>query len=246
MAGIEWRERILRTGPGRRLRSVRRVFEPAHITRDREDMAHLRALMAHVLRADSHCVDVGAHAGVVLADIVRLAPDGRHHAFEPLPEMAAALEARFPQVAVHQLALSDARGEHEFVHMVDDPGWSGFVERPTPGGQTARRLSVPTAPLDEVVGPDARVDFLKIDVEGAELEVLRGARETIARNRPTVVFEHGLGSADFYGTTPGSVFALLADAGLRVFTLAGDGPLSAGAFATVFAQRAAVNFVAHG
>jgi len=239
------RERVLRTEAGRRLRSVRRAFEPAHITRDREDMGHLRSLMAHVLRPDHTCVDVGAHAGAVLEDVVRLAPEGRHHAFEPLPDMAAALAARFPQVEVHALALSDVTTTREFVHMVDDPGWSGFVERPTPGGQTARRISVPTAPLDDVLPAGTTVDFLKIDVEGAELEVLRGARATIERSRPVIVLEHGLGSADFYGTGPDSVHALLAGAGLRVFTLAGDGPLDAAAFARTFDAGTAVNFVAH-
>ncbi len=239
------RERLLTTGPGRRLRKVRRAFEPAHITRDREDMAHLRALMAAVLRPGHSCVDVGAHAGAVLADAVRLAPGGRHHAFEPLPQMAAALAARFPAVDVHRLALSDTAGTREFVHMVDDPGWSGFVERPTPGGQSAERLVVQTARLDDVLPPDATVDFLKVDVEGAELEVLRGAVQTLERHRPVVVLEHGLGSADFYGTAPASIHALLSDAGLRVFSLRGDGPLSPAAFETAFHERTAVNFVAH-
>jgi FkbM family methyltransferase len=245
MGSTALRDRVLRTSAGRRLRSVRRAFEPEHITRDREDNAHLRALLATVLRPDSTCVDVGAHAGAVLAEMVRLAPDGHHHAFEPLPDMAAALAARFPQVEVHRLALSDTRTTREFVHMVDDPGWSGFVQRPTPGGQDARRITVQTAPLDEVLPPGTRVDVLKIDVEGAELEVLRGARETIARDRPVIALEHGLGSADFYGTSPDSVFALLADAGLRVFTLAGDGPLDAAGFAATFHTGRAVNFVAH-
>lgn len=239
------RARVLDTAAGQRLRTLRRAFEPAHISRDREDMRHLRSLMAHALRPHHRCVDVGAHGGAVLADIVRLAPHGRHVAFEPLPELAAALAGRYPQVEVRQIALSDRAGARDFVHMVDNPGWSGFVARPTPGGTTSERLSVETAALDDVLGPDATVDFLKIDVEGAELEVLRGARATLARSDPVVVFEHGLGSADFYGTGPDDVFAELAEADLRVFTILGDGPLDAAEFAATFHERRAVNFVAH-
>lgn len=240
------RDRLLATAPGRRLRAVRRAFEPAHITRDRVDMDRLAAVLAAVVRPGHNCVDVGAHAGAVLETLVRLAPDGDHHAFEPLPAMAAALAGRFPAVTVHPVALSDRAGTRAFVHMVDDPGWSGFVERPTPGGQAARRLTVQTARLDDVLPPGHRVDLLKIDVEGAELEVLRGAAGTLARCRPLVVLEHGLGSADHYGTGPDEVHALLTEAGLRVFTLAGAGPLDRAAFARTFQERTAVNFLAHG
>ncbi len=245
MARPPLRDRLLRTAPGQRLRAVRRAFEPAHITRDRADMLRLRALLAGVLRPDHNCVDVGAHAGAVLEELVRLAPRGTHHAFEPLPAMAAALRERFPAVAVHELALSDAAGQRAFVHMVDDPGWSGFRERPTPGGQTSRQLTVEAATLDDMLPADLRIDLLKVDVEGAELEVLRGARGTLERWKPVVVLEHGLGSADHYGTAPRDVFALLEEAGLRLFTLAGDGPLDRAAFEAAFRARTAVNFVAH-
>ena len=236
---------MLATPAGRRLRGVRRAFEPEHVTRDRADMAHLRALLALVLRPDHNCVDVGAHAGAVLADVVRLAPHGHHAAFEPLPVLAAGLARDFPTVEVHPLALSDRAGEREFVHVLDDPGWSGFVERPVPGSPSTERLVVATAALDDVLPADRHVHLIKLDVEGAELEVLRGARATIARCSPVVVFEHGLGSADFYGTEPASVFAFFAEIGLRVFTLAGDGPLDASAFAAIQRTRSAVNFVAH-
>jgi hypothetical protein len=57
--------------------------------------------------------------------------------------------------------------------------------------------------------------MIKIDVEGAELLLIRGARETIAKNKPVIVFEHGLGGADSYGHTPEQVFDLLIDCGLN-------------------------------
>ena len=53
-------------------------------------------------------------------------------------------------------------------------------------------------------------------------------------------------AADFYGTEPGDVFALLTDrAGLRVFDLEGDGPYDLARFRTAFHARERVNFVAH-
>lgn len=57
-------------------------------------------------------------------------------------------------------------------------------------------------------------------MEGAELQVLRGGRDLIRRCKPVIVFEHGLGAADYYGTTPEDVFDLLVEGcGLRCFTM---------------------------
>jgi hypothetical protein len=72
--------------------------------------------------------------------------------------------------------------------------------------------------MDSIV--TGRVSMIKIDVEGAELLVFRGAKETIARNKPVIVFEHGLGGADSYGHSPEQVFDLLAACGLKCSTMA--------------------------
>ena len=64
-------------------------------------------LMAEVIRPETTCVDVGAHLGVMLHRMVKLAPQGRHHAFEPVPYKAAWLRRKFPSVTVHEMALAD-------------------------------------------------------------------------------------------------------------------------------------------
>ncbi len=65
--------------------------------------------------------------------------------------------------------------------------------------------------LDEMIPTDQTIDFIEIDVEGAELQVLQGGVETIRGFQPTIVFEHGIGAAGHYGTKPEQVFELLAD-----------------------------------
>ena len=234
-----------RLGVEEQARDLWRRAHPA-LRRDFADRAHLRRLIAWTVAADAHCVDIGAHEGDVIADLVRAAPHGRHVAYEPLPWLAASLASRFPDVDVRARALSDAAGTRSFTHVVGNPGWSGFRRRPTPGASGFETLDVPVDRLDDALPEGFRPAFVKLDVEGAELEVLRGALETLRACRPVVAFEHGLGSADHYGTDPGDVFALLVDrAGLRIFDLDGAGPYDLERFRTAFHERERVNFVAH-
>ena len=235
-----------RAGVEEQARAAWHALRPA-VRRDLADRANIRRLVAWTVAPDAHCVDVGAHEGDVLADLLRAAPAGRHLAYEPLPELAAGLRRAFPGVDVRERALADAAGEREFVRAVGNPGWSGFRERPTPGAERFERLRVTTERLDDALPEGFRPAFVKVDVEGAELEVLRGALETLRTFRPVVLFEHGRGSADHYGTTPGDIHDLLAgDAGLRIFDLDGRGPYTRADLAAAFDAGRPVNFVARG
>jgi len=53
------------------------------------------AIMQRALRPESNCIDVGSHGGVILDEMLRLAPNGSHLAFEPLPHLAAALRRKY-------------------------------------------------------------------------------------------------------------------------------------------------------
>src|SRR5215208_7842571 len=130
------------------LRRVRRRFLPAHIRADIRDTQLLVELLVEVLEPDSDCLDVGAHAGSVLREMVRLAPRGRHVAWEPLPAFAGRLRERFPGVEVREAALGDQAGERAFAHVLDDPGWSGFLARPTPSASSVEELAVRVERLD--------------------------------------------------------------------------------------------------
>jgi FkbM family methyltransferase len=196
--------------------------------RERRDNAQAIVAMAARLNPDSNCIDVGAHAGTFLAHMVRLAPQGRHIAFEPLPAFRAQLRDAFPDVTLHDLALSDVEGTATFNYIPSMPGFSGLREV-APGHPKVERLTVRTARLDDVLDPELAIDLIKIDVEGAELQVLDGAERTLSRWRPMVLLEHGL-AARSYGTMPADVHTRLTAAGLRVYDLDGLGPLDVAAF----------------
>jgi FkbM family methyltransferase len=207
------------------LRLAQDLASPWHVRRNRRDDGNLAAIMAAALRTDANCIDVGANAGDLLEAMVRLAPEGRHIAYEPLPELARPLARRFPGVDVRNAALADEPGEATFYRNVASDSRSGL--RPRGDSEPIRvRLEA----LDRSLPEDFAPDFIKIDVEGAELAVLRGAIETLRRHRPLVAFEHGSAALAF-GTTHRMVHDLLAgEVGLRIFDMDGVGPLSADEF----------------
>lgn len=176
-------------------------------------------IIRRVLGPSGNAVDVGCFRGKILDEIVRQAPDGHHVAVEPNPDLAARLRERFRAVTVHQVALSDEPGTSEFHLLTQLPAQSGLRRRPTDRDSEVRVIEVEVDTLDRLLPNDTRFDLVKIDVEGAEVNVLRGARDTLRRWQPVVVFEHGVRSAKPYGTTPEMLFDLLAECGLHVSLL---------------------------
>ncbi len=232
-----------RVGAGDPARALHRRVSPLARRNARDDL-HLRLLLAHGLDADANCVDVGAHCGDVLEQVVRYAPEGRHQAFEPLPAQAADLRERFPGVEVHHAAVAAEAGTATFTHVVSNPQLSGLRDREL-AGESSESFEVPVKRLDDCCDPERPVSLLKIDVEGAELGVLEGGLEMLKRDRPTVVFEHGVGGADHFGTRPSDVHDLLVgEVGLRIFDIDGEGPYSRTAFDRVFTEPIWF-FVAH-
>ena len=166
-----------------------RLFKPA---------THIE-LIKPLCRPGDCVLDIGANVGDwTLPMAQRVGPLGRVIAFEPVPYLAETIVKtarvnRHSWVEVQQLALSAADGTTEF-----------SVERANSGGSRLGRLdgdfshiTVRTARLDTLLAsrPEIeRIDFVKIDVEGFEEAVLQGARASLARFRPGLLFESGLES----------------------------------------------------
>ncbi|MFL5823198.1 MAG: FkbM family methyltransferase [Solirubrobacteraceae bacterium] len=187
--------------------------------------------MTSVLRVDSCCIDVGANEGQEVRDMVRIAPDGRHIAFEPLREQAERVAALFPMVDVRNVALGDRNGLAEFMQRPqsglssletvprgEDPEtWRGPIH------DNATRVTVQVRRLDDEIEPGFVPALLKVDVEGTEHAVLDGARETLSRHRPVVAIEHSIG-ATHHGHEAGGIHEILTACGLRIFDADFEGP----------------------
>lgn len=175
-------------------------------------------VMSRVLRPGSNCIDVGAHRGSILKHMVKLAPGGRHSAVEPLPMFAKGLRRAFRNVEVHEMALSDRAGATTFRHVVTHPSYSGLSPRAYPtSGIAIRELVVQVTTLDDLVGPDRSIDFIKIDVEGGELGVIKGARGVLARYQPVVLFEHGRGGGERAVEESAEIWDEFGSAGMSVY-----------------------------
>ncbi|MCS6865075.1 MAG: FkbM family methyltransferase [Gemmataceae bacterium] len=181
------------------------------------------AIIHRVLRGAAVGVDVGAHAGVILRAMVAAAPQARHYAFEPLPHLAAQLRADFPQLRIYPYAVGDTAGTTTFLHVVNDPGYSGLrrrdYDRPDP---VVQEIPVTVVRLDDIIPATESIAFIKLDIEGGEYHALRGAMATIRRSRPVIVFEAARRSTGCYGVSAGDLFHLIThDIGYHLWTLAG-------------------------
>jgi FkbM family methyltransferase len=168
-----------------------RLFKPA---------THIE-LIEPLCRPGDCVLDIGANVGDwTIAMAARVGPLGKVIAFEPVPYLAQTIVKtarvnRHGWVEVQRLALGATDGTTEF-----------SVERGNSGGSRIGRvegdfshITVETKRLDSFFAsrPDVnRVDFIKIDVEGFEEAVLQGARASLARFRPGLLFESGLESAE--------------------------------------------------
>jgi FkbM family methyltransferase len=221
--------------PARRLWVALASFRNPRARQSLEYDRQTEAVMKRVLSRNSNCIDVGAHKGSLLSAMLKQAPGGTHLAFEPLPHLAKRLREQFPRVGVHELALSDSPGEAEFCYVVSSPGLSGFRRmRHVSANAKTQTITVQTARLDDIAREDYRANFIKVDVEGAQLQVLQGATEVLTRSHPFVVFEHGMLAHEAYGTTSEMIFDFLAATGFRISRMADwlshRPPLSRGAF----------------
>lgn len=136
---------------------------------------------------DSAALDIGAWWGPWTYWLSRRATSV--HTFEPVPYIAKFLKSvSAPNVTIHNVALSD-KADSAVLHVpsggTGSEGRSTLHEPPFAG---AKDITVEVMPLDEVQLPD-RIGFMKVDVEGHEMQVLEGAVETIKKHKPTLLVE---------------------------------------------------------
>ncbi len=201
---------------------------PIDFMKERKYDALIKKIMRIVLEEDSSFIDVGCYRGDFLIEANKFAPSGSHIGFEPIPDIYNKVIKSLGGVNdIRQLGLSDERGETTFNYVKSNPLYSGIKKRSYPGKESIKELVIKVDTLDHQLFQSPRVDLIKIDVEGAELNVLKGGVNTITKFNPVIVFEYEQGASDVYGVTPAEMWSFFDKVKYSVYTLKNfiDNPL---------------------
>ncbi|MGD9635072.1 MAG: FkbM family methyltransferase [Pirellulales bacterium] len=170
-----------------------RYLYRAYRYRFRVDPAEMR-FMRDRLRPGDLAVDVGCFKGAYTYWMQRwVGAAGRVVAFEPQPEQVAYIRRAIAQMKWHNVSVegqgvSNVAGQLELLRPPSGHEATFVLRKATE--QPCERILVPVTTLDaKFAAASAGPAFIKIDVEGHELEVLEGARETVSAHRPTLLIE---------------------------------------------------------
>ena len=179
-----------------------RIFWQGFLEGDRGEML----VLDEMLRNDKSQVffDIGAHVGIFSLFAAKRIPDGRVHSFEPLEKHLKRIRSNiklnsFNNILVRSVIIGEKEGRED-IHVPiprksDDPlnsGSGGTSIIPSKEDNSSHETyTIDKSTLDIYVKSNdiERIDIMKIDVEGAELNVLNGARKSICRFRPHVLME---------------------------------------------------------
>jgi FkbM family methyltransferase len=159
------------------------------------EIAETRLVQA-LLRPGMAFLDVGANIGYYTVIAARLVGETGHvHSFEPGEATRALLKANvqrngFANVAVHGEALAEHTGEVRFYPsaLASNSGISSII----PPGEGAAFTTVPSSTLDDFVAGigNPRIDLIKMDIEGAEVQAIRGGSRVLGSvDGPALIFE---------------------------------------------------------
>ena len=228
---LERHGRIVRLGNGLPIEVNTRDLVGGFIARHGWWEPETVAFMQRWLRPGMTVIDAGAHVGqYALLASGCVGPEGRVHAFEPHPRLHAILCRNLARVgctnvAAQPLALGRRCEERPFfLARTDNLGASSL--RPDPLVPDSSAVRVQVTSLDAYLAAHAvpHVDLLKINVEGAERDVLAGAAATLAANPDIVlVVEFLRENAERWGHTIEALETDLRAYGFRLFALSGLG-----------------------
>jgi FkbM family methyltransferase len=180
-----------------------------------------KSIIKNSLKADSIGIDVGCHKGEILDLFIQYAPNARHYGFEPIPYLFDKLVSKYGESqTILPYALADEAGNTVFHHVKNAPAYSGIKERKYDiSNPEIDKINVELKKLDDIIPSNQVISLIKIDVEGAELGVLKGGIETVQRSSPVILFEFGLGASDAYGTKPIDIYTYFEQLNYSVYLL---------------------------
>jgi FkbM family methyltransferase len=190
----------------------------------------VRDIYVDYLKPGDIAVDVGVNHGTHLFQIAEaVGKTGKVIGVEAVPafclsvrEAMAGPYARLaPRIQLFECAVSETEGQAEFfVSRINDGGLSGFKFRSVLDNTDVQHISVKVKTLDSLVSSNVPVSFMKIDIEGAEYDALRGAPKLLQK-RPVVAFEFDNSAPKAFGYEVRDFYELFGRYDLAVYDLFG-------------------------
>jgi FkbM family methyltransferase len=194
-----------------------------HMIIYRQWEAELSQFTLSRINRDTHFVDVGANFGYftcLAGSAIGTSGSGRVIAIEPNPKLVRLMRANclinwsMSPIDIHQVAMGDVE---KLVQLWIPASKAANASLTTLSGD-AESIDVALRPLDAIIPPGFRVDLLKIDVEGHEAGVLRGAQRVISDSPDiTIIMEWSLCQMVNAGITSSVMVMLLRDLGLKTY-----------------------------
>jgi len=197
-----------------------------------------RLIRQHVRPTDTVC-DIGANKGSFVFWLARWCRKGRVVAFEPQPWFAQLLaslarDLKLECLKVEQKAVFSKSGQADLYVPKGHLPAASLVTK-TAGASDFDTISVSMVRLDDYFDGSQIIAFMKVDVEGAELEVFKGAERILREQSPLLIFE--CENRHLNGARVEDVFAYLHALGYTGHFVAGDRLLPVSIFDAAIHQR---------
>jgi FkbM family methyltransferase len=182
------------------------------------------AMIMQLVQATDTVIDIGANMGWYSINIAKKYPSSSVHAFEPIPKTYSFLRKNtllneISNVKILNFGLSNEAKDITFYFYPEggvNASSANLSER-----ADAELITCHVERLDDYVNQTSiNVDFIKCDVEGAELFAFEGATETLQRDKPIVFTEMLRKWAAKFNYHPNEIISLFAELGYRCFTVA--------------------------
>lgn len=210
----------------------RRIFWMGYYSRE------IVALLDKILQEGMTVIDVGANIGeITLVSARRVGARGRVHAFEPLSTIASTLRShvrnnRLEQVTLHRIGLSDRPGSATIFESFgqgiegDEHAGLGSIYGNPLHQRALEEIELTTLDIFSESTRLKRIDLIKIDIEGAELPCLLGARNTLRHFQPLLIIEVQHESANVAGYEATDILRFLSEFGYEVYRIDRKGKLA--------------------
>ena len=208
------------------------------------------------LAEDAVIMDIGANVGIMTLKFARAVPKGKVYAFEPTHYALQKLQRNLSLnddlndriVPINTFVSSKAQkaGQIQAFSSWKIDTKIGDDQHPVHGGKAMSTEGVPTTTLDDFVEDQSinRIDFIKIDTDGHEFDVLSGARQSIRNFRPIIIFELGQYVMEERGISFIDYLELFGDLGYSMSDAANNKPIEPGNYKRRIPKQGTIDVLA--